>query len=125
MRPVHFEIHAASPDRAITFYRGVFGWEFTRWEGAFPYWLIRTGPGDVPGIDGGLVERLGPPPADGQPVNAWVNTIEVDDLDAALGRVQQHGGSLAVGKQQVPGVGFLAYVKDSEGNILGLLQPEM
>ena len=27
-RPIHFEIHADDPDRAVAFYKGLFGWEF-------------------------------------------------------------------------------------------------
>ena len=32
-RPVHFEIQADNPERAIKFYRELFGWEFNQWEG--------------------------------------------------------------------------------------------
>jgi predicted enzyme related to lactoylglutathione lyase len=39
-RPIHFEIHAADPERAIAFYQALFGWEFSRWEGPRPYWII-------------------------------------------------------------------------------------
>ena len=46
-RVVHFEIHAADPDRAERFYRRVFGWEINRWEGApVDYRLITTGGDD-------------------------------------------------------------------------------
>ena len=52
-RPIHFEIPAEDPARAITFYETVFGWKFQKWEGgAAPYWLISTGEG--PGIDGAI-----------------------------------------------------------------------
>jgi predicted enzyme related to lactoylglutathione lyase len=57
MRPVHFEIHATDPERAVAFYGRVFGWKFERW-GEIPYWLITTGDTN-PGIDGGLVPRQG------------------------------------------------------------------
>ena len=39
-RPIHFEIHSAEPERAIQFYRELFGWTFTKWDGPWPYWLI-------------------------------------------------------------------------------------
>lgn len=121
-RVVHFEIHAAEPARAIAFYSRVFGWEFTPWGGA--YWIIRTGPGDQAGIDGGLVPRRGSPPAEGQPVNAFVCTISVASVDATLEQALASGGAVAVPKMAVPGVGWLAYVKDTEGNILGLMQDD-
>lgn len=27
-RPIHFEIHATGPERAIAFYSGLVGWQF-------------------------------------------------------------------------------------------------
>ena len=50
-RPIHFEIPADNPDRAIAFYQSAFGWQFMKWEGPQPYWLITTGPKDTPGIE--------------------------------------------------------------------------
>ncbi len=29
-RPIHFEIHAADPQRAIAFYAALFGWGFSK-----------------------------------------------------------------------------------------------
>lgn len=118
-RPVHFEIHATDPERAITFYTTVFDWSFERW-GSNPYWVITTGGG--PGIDGGLVPRQGPAPSDNAPVNAYPATIDVSELDLVLRRVQQAGGAVLVPKSGVPGVGWLAYCKDTEGNIFGLME---
>ncbi|HVV10302.1 VOC family protein [Amycolatopsis sp.] len=118
-RPVHFEIHATEPERAITFYTTVFDWSFERW-GENPYWLISTG--DGPGIDGGLVPRQGPPPVDDAPVNAFPITVEVSDLDRLTRRVQQAGGAVVVPKTSIPRIGWLAYCKDTEGNIFGLME---
>ena len=47
-RIVHFEIQAENPDRAIKFYNTVLGWEFTKWDGPMPYWLVKTGPDSEP-----------------------------------------------------------------------------
>ena len=58
-RPIHFEIHAAYPPRAIAFYVGLFGWTFTKWAGPADYWVIKTGDDGVPGINGGLLTRQG------------------------------------------------------------------
>lgn len=121
-RVVHFEGHASEPARAIDFYTQLFGWEFTAWGDA--YWLIRTGPSGQAGIDGGLLPRRGPPPADGQPVNAFPCTLGVDDLDGILERAVAAGGTIAAPKMPIPGVGWLAYIKDTEGNILGLMQDD-
>ena len=82
-RVVHFEIHASEPEELIAFYSGLFGWTFARQE-AMDYWLILTGPADEPGIDGGLVKRPVPGPADSQALNAFPCTVQVESLDATL-----------------------------------------
>ena len=121
-RVSHFEIHADNPERAIQFYAGLFGWQFQKWDGPMPYWLLTTGPDSEPGINGGLMKRMGPPPADMQAVNAYVCTTMVPNLDASVEKALATGGTLALPKMPIPGVGWLAYVKDTEGNILGMMQ---
>ena len=118
-RPIHFEIHADDLDRAQRFYEAMFGWTFAGVEGS-DYRLIRTGTG--PGIDGGMMQRRGPPPQGGEPLGSWVCTVDVDDVDASIAKADASGGSLGLPKMAIPGVGWLAYVKDSEGNILGMMQ---
>ncbi len=120
-RPVHFEIQADNPERAIKFYRELFGWEFSQWEGQ-PYWLIKTGEKGTPGIDGGLLPRKGPPPTAMQCVNAFVCTTDVASCDGTATRVTELGGSIALPKMPVPTVGWLAYGKDTEGNVFGFMQ---
>lgn len=122
-RPVHFEIQARDPQRASRFYEIVFGWNVEQW-GDNPYWLITTGESTEAGINGGLMPRRGPDPTADGPVSAFVITMAVDDLDAKLKVVQEEGGSIAVPKAAVAGVGLLAYCKDTEGNLFGMLQPE-
>jgi hypothetical protein len=123
-RPIHFEVHAADPKRAIRFYEQLAGWKFTKWDGPADYWLITTGPDASPGINGGLVVRRGGPPADGAAVNAHVCTIDIASVDDALRRVTDLGGQIALPKMAVPGVGWLAYAKDTEGNIFGMMQAD-
>jgi predicted enzyme related to lactoylglutathione lyase len=123
-RPVHFEIQAADPKRAIAFYTALFGWAFNKWEGPLDYWLIKTGEKGTIGIDGGLLPRRGPPPVAMQSVNAYVCTIAVDNLDATLARVGELGTMVVVPKMAVPSVGWLAYANDTEGNIFGMMQPD-
>jgi predicted enzyme related to lactoylglutathione lyase len=121
-RVVHFEIHCDDLDRAQAFYSAVFGWAITRWEGSpVDYRLITTGPGSEPGINGALVGRRGA--IDGQAVIAYVNTIEVEDLEATDARIAASGGVRVVDRADIPGIGSVAYYKDSEGNIFAALQP--
>jgi uncharacterized protein len=120
-RVVHFEIHAADPERASAFYRAVFGWEIVKWDGPWPYWLITTGPDDEPGINGAIVQRRGE--LDGQAMTAFVCTTSVADVEATVAAITAAGGEIALPEMEVPGVGRLAYGKDTEGNVFGALQP--
>ena len=122
-RPIHFEIHAENPQRAIAFYTALFGWQFSQW-GQEQYWLIATGDKAQPGIDGGLVPRRGPAPAEMAAVNAFVCTVDVSDLDAMLGKLATAGGTVALPRMGIPGVGWLAYGKDTEGNLFGMMQSD-
>jgi predicted enzyme related to lactoylglutathione lyase len=123
-RPVHFEIHTENPERAVAFYSALFGWQFKKWDGPMEYWMIITGADPQPGINGGLVRRRGPAPTDGQSVNAFVNTIGVGDLDATLQKLTALGGTIALPKMPIPTMGYLAYAKDTDGNLFGMMQPD-
>lgn len=128
-RVVHFEIQAEDPQRAASFYRQVFGWQIDEWlipgveiRDENRYWQVMTGSETEPGINGGLVFRRGLPPANDQPVNSFVCTIEVPDLDEYLERVLRAGGRVTLPKMAIAGVGWLAYCLDSESNIFGMMQ---
>ena len=51
-----------------------------------------------------------------------VITLAVDDIDATIVAVEKHGGSAVGEKMAVAEMGFAAYFKDSEGNLMGLWQ---
>jgi uncharacterized protein len=123
-RVIHFEIHAEDTDRAERFYTSVFGWGVERYGGPVDYRLLTTGPGEQTGIDGAILKRQSTSgPVDGQPVNAFVCTIGVDSLEETERAVPAAGGEQVVERMEVPGVGHLAYFKDTEGNVFGALQP--
>ena len=121
MRVCHFEIHASDPLKAIAFYERLFGWQFSRF-GEVEYWLITTGSADQPGINGGLLRRCGPAPVEGQAVTSYVCTVEVPALDDKVTELQAAGGTIALPKMPIPGVGWLAYGKDDQGNVFGMIQ---
>jgi len=116
-RPIHFEIPASNPERMMEFYSKVLGWKFTKWEGPTDYWLISTGDTKEPGIDGGILRRR-------DPAQPCVNTVNVPNLDETLTTIQASGGRCVVPKMAIPGVGWLAYCMDPEGNMLGYMQPD-
>ncbi len=122
-RPIHFEIHAGDPQRAIGFYSKLFGWTFTQW-GNELYWLVGTGERSEPGIDGGLLPRRGDAPAAMAAVNAFVCTVGVADVDAMVVKLTELGGQVALPKMPIPTVGWLAYGKDPEGNLFGMMQSD-
>ncbi len=113
-RPVHFEIPVDDPERAANFYRNVFGWKIEKWDGPVEYWNVTTGEAG-PGINGGILRRQFP----NQPC---VNTTEVPNLDETIRTVEKSGGKMAVPKMPIPGVGWLAYCVDPDGNVFGVMQ---
>ena len=119
-RVVHFEIHAENPENAIQFYQEVFGWKFQSWGGPVAYWMIDTGDPETPGINGGLVRRRGT--IDGEGVIAYVCTIEVESIDQSVKAVGKNGGQVVLPKMPIPGVGWLVYCNDNQGNIFGMMQ---
>ena len=110
-RVVHFEIFGEHPEQLIEFYAKVFGWTFEKW-GPMDYWIIKTGEG--PGIDGGL----------GKEKNPSVNTIDVPDVDEYLDKIQLAGGTVVAPKMTLPGIGYLAYFKDPQGNVFGIMKDD-
>ncbi|MBT3342490.1 MAG: VOC family protein [Gemmatimonadetes bacterium] len=115
-RVAHFEIAAEDPAAAAVFYNDVFGWEIRAWDGHGDYLLVLTGEdAEVPGINGAIVPR------GSSPVGS-VNLVDVPSLDTALVRVVENDGMIVHTRTTVPGVGYIAYCRDPEGNAFGLIE---
>lgn len=114
-RVIHFDISADDPERALRFYRDVFGWKAEKWRGPFDYWLIKTGEPNQPGIDGGLAKRV-------QPRESITNIIDVTSVDEMAARIVANGGMIIRPKDAIPGVGYLVTCQDTEGNIFAIMQ---
>jgi uncharacterized protein len=114
-RPIHFEILADDPQKLTQFYRTVFDWEIETWAGEEAYWLIKTGPNDMPGINGAIMHRHFP--------QGVINTSEVESLEEAVRKVESAGGRKLQGPNLIPGVGTSAYCIDPEGNVFGIIEP--
>ena len=115
-RPIHFEILADDPEKAGEFYKALLDWEIATWTGGDQtYWPVTTGPEGTPGINGGIMQRSFQ--------QAVINTVEVESLDEMLRKLDELGGKLVPGPNEVPGVGVHAYCADPEGNLFGLMQP--
>ncbi len=114
-RTAQFQIGAGDPQRAIGFYRGVFGWSFRpSGEGSADSWLISAGSEGTVSIHGGLSTR--------QPAGGYISTMAVASIDDCAEKVRAYGGQVIAAKVEVPGVGFLAYCKDTEENLFGIME---
>lgn len=116
-RFTHFELASDNLEQTAAFYRDVFGWKIEKWEGPVDYWLVTTGDESTPGINGGLMKTSGE-------FHGTINTIEVDNIDATIEKVQAHGGEVILPKDAIPGVGYQAYFRDNAGIIVGLHQAD-
>lgn len=53
-----------------------------------------------------------------------VVTIHVQNIDQAAATIERNGGKMVRAEMPVGDMGFAAYFKDSEGNVVGLWQPQ-
>ena len=125
---IHFEVHASDPETLAAFYKDVFGWAYQAAPGMpytllFPTGVITVGEGQAEGIGGGMLQRQGPAPDKGAPVNGFVCIFQVEELEAAHAAVLDHGGQIALEPMEVEGVGRVFYGLDPDRNIFGVLQP--
>ncbi|UCC21320.1 MAG: VOC family protein [Promethearchaeota archaeon] len=117
MKINHFEINADDPLRAKGFYENVFKWKIERWEGPLDYWIITAGDEDEPGINGGLQKRE-------DKEDTISNYIGVESVDDTIKKVKKNGGKIIKPKAPIPGVGYYAVFKDTEGNKLGIMEED-
>jgi len=113
----HFEINADDILRAKDFYENVFKWNIEKWEGPLEYWMITAGEEDEEGINGGLQNRENKD-------DHIFNYIGVESVDKTLKKVKENGGVILKPKNPIPGVGYYAILKDTEGNRLGIMEED-
>ena len=115
---VHFELGFKDAAKAQAFYGPLFGWEFMAYGPAAM--ITNLGPERGTAGIGGHLNQLGHPPH-----NYCVVYALVDDIEATLAKVGQLGGTTLVPKQEVPGMGWFAWFKDPEGNVVGVWKAAM
>jgi predicted enzyme related to lactoylglutathione lyase len=117
-RVVHFEIPYDDADRAGAFYQKAFGWQIVPLP-EMGYTLVTTGPNGEQGhieagfINGGMMKR-------DEPFTAPHIVIDVANLEDTLRAINEAGGTTVSGRQPVGDMGFTAYFRDPEGNLVGL-----
>lgn len=114
---IHFEIPADEPERAVEFYKKVFGWKIQKWEGEFDYWLVEAGEEDEPGINGAIK-----PKDFGSAIN---DVINVDSYHEFARRIEGEGGKMLTEKMAIPDMGYTGSFQDTEGNVLGIIEITM
>jgi predicted enzyme related to lactoylglutathione lyase len=112
-RVVLFEMNSQDPERAVSFYSTVFGWEIgaSNWG----YLPVITGNEDKPGINGGISKG----PSD-YPHGIRIQ-IQVDNIDEAIHNSIEMGAQVVRGKMEFDDF-YLAYLVDPVGNGIGLIQ---
>lgn len=121
----HFEIPVDDIARAKKFYESAFGWGTMDFPmPGMQYVGLHTGPVDdkqmwkeAGFINGGMFQRNPKFPLQGPTV-----AMTVENIDVAIGKVKAAGGTVVMEKMQVADMGLYAYVKDTEGNIIGIWQ---
>jgi len=48
--------------------------------------------------------------------------LDVPNVDDYVAKVEAAGGKVTLPKMAIPGVGYLAYCTDPEGNMFGMMQ---
>ena len=124
---VHFELPYDDAARASRFYEAAFGWQMKALGATMGNYVTadttesdRTGPLKPGAINGGLYPRKPDWPAQYPSV-----VVAVDDIEAAMNKVESAGGKvLGDGEvMEIPGVGQYVSFVDTEGNRIAMLQP--
>lgn len=109
--PAWFELHTGQYDKAVSFYREVFGWDTHAMSDTpeFRYTTLGEGEGQLAGIMDDKEEPSG-----------WNVYFEVADVDAALARVEELGGKIISPAEDTP-YGRLARAADPTGTAFRLV----
>lgn len=113
--PCWVDLSVADVDAARIFYEDLFGWQIQQPQEQFGGYANCS-------KDGKLVCGLTPTTAPEQP-NAWMTYICVDDPDAAMNRVREHGGQVVAEPMQVMELGTMAIAVDRDGAPFGVWKP--
>jgi uncharacterized protein len=114
--PVWNELSSPDLDASSAFYTGLFGWTVAPFEGSPEAYLsIKNGDANAGGIR--PLNQPGPPPH-------WLVYFGVEDLDSALARVEELGGTVHAGPIDIQ-IAKIAVVADPQGAVLALYDGEL
>jgi uncharacterized protein len=103
------------PAKARQFYSALFDWEFDTFDaGGMDYEMIR--------VNDQLHGGFGSPP--GNPPPHWMGSVLVTDVDEALERAKNNGGTILAEPMDIPNVGRLAVIADPQGAVVAAFSPQ-
>jgi uncharacterized protein len=115
---VHAELSTPDPEKAKAFYSKLFQWELEEIpNSAVPagtYTMVKVGTG----TGGGIMQQVAGGPA------GWLAYVAVEDIHAATQKAKLLGGKIMKDVTEVPGMGWLSFIQDPTGSILGLWKPK-
>lgn len=130
---VHFEMPAKDKKRTAEFYSSVFGWNMHQMDAKMGNYLMaqttetdeqKMMPKNPGAINGGFFDYQ-----EKEGFNIPHLVISVDNLEESMKKVEEAGGKILGGASgpgkidDIPGVGRYISFEDSEGNHVGMLQP--
>jgi predicted enzyme related to lactoylglutathione lyase len=127
---IHFQMPAEDRKRVADFYAKVFGWQTKQLGPEMGNYILATttesdekGMSKKPGaINGGFFTKTKPDQYPGV-------VIQVEDIKEAMKKVEAAGGTVLGGRtsstapDEMPGLGLFISIRDTEGNLLTLMQP--
>lgn len=112
---VHFEVVGRDAQALQNFYKGAFDWQI---EQAIPDFYAMAHPGTEGGIDGGIGQAMD------DSTGHVTFYVAVPDLEVALSKIEDLGGSTVMGPTDVPEGPTIAMFSDPEGHVVGLLKAD-
>ena len=113
------ELMTRNAEKAKAFYAATLGWTYDAMpmpEGG-TYWIAKAG-----GAPAGGIFPLEGPQFEGVPEH-WLPYVAVDDVDARAGQVEAAGGKIHRPSFDIPGVGRIVILEDSNGATMGWMTP--
>jgi len=113
---VHVELNTSDPEKAKAFYSKLFQWELEEMPNpgtpAHAYTMIKVGSG----TGGGIMKQIPGGPG------GWLAYVQVDDIRASTEKAKSLGGKVMKDVMEVTGMGWLSFIQDPTGAVLGLWQ---
>jgi len=115
---VHVELNTSDPEKAKAFYSKLFQWQLEEIpNSAVPggtYTIVKVGTG----TGGGIMKQVPGGPS------GWLAYVAVEDIHAATQKAKLLGGKVMKDVTEVPGMGWLSFIQDPTGAVLGLWKPK-